>query len=113
VPAPIAAATPATTRGSPLVTIRFDRPNPAYQQQLYSAVSQALDRRPNATFDLVAVAPAQGNAGQVALASSAAQRNAESVLRSLAEMGLPANRVKLSATSSRDVDIAQVQLFVR
>jgi hypothetical protein len=113
VPAPISPASAAAVRGSPLVTIRFDRPNPSYQQQLYSAVSTALDRRPNATFDLVAVAPAQGSAGQVALSSSAAQRNAEAVLRSLAEMGLPANRVKLSATSSKDVDIAQVELFVR
>jgi hypothetical protein len=113
VPAPIGPASAAAIRGTPLVTIRFDRANPSYQQQLYSAVSAALDRRPNATFDLVAVAPAQGSAGQAALTSSAAQRNAESVLRSLAEMGLPANRVKLSATSSKDVDIAQVELFVR
>jgi hypothetical protein len=113
IPAAIAPASQATLRGTPLVTIHFDRPNPSYQQELYSAVSTALDRRPNASFELVAIAPAQGSAGQVALTTSAAQRNAEAVLRSLAEMGLPANRVKLSATTSRDVDIPQVELFVR
>jgi predicted transcriptional regulator len=113
IPATIAPASQATLRGTPLVTIHFDRPNPSYQQELYSAVSTALDRRPNASFELVAIAPAQGSAGQVALTTSAAQRNAEAVLRSLAEMGLPANRVKLSATTSRDVDIPQVELFVR
>lgn len=112
-PATIPQATAQTMRGTPLVTIHFDRPNPSYQQELYSAVSTALDRRPNASFELVAVAPSQGSSGQVALTSSAAQRNAESVLRSLAEMGLPANRVKLSATTSRDVDTPQVDLFVR
>ena len=99
--------------GTPLVTIHFDRPNPSYQQELYAAVSTALDRRPNASFELVAIAPSQGSAGQVALTTSAAQRSAEAVLRSLAEMGLPANRVRLSATTSRDVDIPQVELFVR
>ena len=113
IPAAIAPASQATLRGTPLVTIHFDRANPSYQQELYSAVSTALDRRPNASFELVAIAPAQGSAGQVALTTSAAQRNAEAVLRSLAEMGLPANRVKLSATTSRDVDIPQVELFVR
>lgn len=113
IPAVISPASQATLRGTPLVTIHFDRPNPSYQQELYSAVSTALDRRPNASFELVAIAPAQGSAGQVALTSSATQRNAEAVLRSLAEMGLPANRVKLSATTSRDVDSPQVELFVR
>ena len=113
IPAAIAPASQATLRGTPLVTIHFDRPNPSYQQELYSAVSTALDRRPNASFELVAIAPSQGSAGQVALTTSAAQRNAEAVLRSLAEMGLPANRVKLSAATSRDVDIPQVELFVR
>jgi hypothetical protein len=112
-PATIGPASQQTLRGTPLVTIHFDRPNPSYQQELYSAVSTALDRRPNASFELVAIAPAQGSAGQVALTTSAAQRNAEAVLRSLAEMGLPANRVKLSATTSRDVDTPQVELFVR
>jgi hypothetical protein len=113
IPATITPASQQTLRGTALVTIHFDRPNPSYQQELYSAVSTALDRRPNASFELVAIAPAQGSAGQVALTSSAAQRNAEAVLRSLAEMGLPANRVKLSAATSRDVDTPQVELFVR
>ena len=44
------------TARRPLVTIRFDRPNPAYEQPLYTAVSRALERRPSATFELVGVA---------------------------------------------------------
>jgi hypothetical protein len=100
-------------RGRPLVVIKFDRQNVAFQQPLYSAVSQALDRRPDATFEIVAVTPNRGNAGQVALASTAARRNAEAVYRSLTDMGLPANKVTLSATTSGSAENNEVQVFVR
>jgi len=99
-------------RGRPLVVIKFDRQNVAYQQPLYSAVSQALDRRPDATFEIVAVAPNHGNAGQLALASQASRRNAEAVYRSLTDMGLPANKVTLSATTSGSAETNEVQVFV-
>jgi hypothetical protein len=115
-PAPAAiAGAPVSSlaRGRPLVVIKFDRPTVAYQQPLYNAVSQALDRRPDATFEIVAVTPSRGNAGQVALASTASRRNAEAVYRSLADMGLAANRISLSATTSATADTNEVQVFVR
>jgi len=97
----------------PLVVIRFDRPNPSYEQALYTAVSRAIERRPNAVFDLVAVSPGKGNQAQVALASANAKRQAETVLRSLTDMGLPADRVTLSASTSAQAQTNEVQLFVR
>ncbi len=97
----------------PLVIIRFDRPNVDYEQALYTAVRRALDRRPDAEFDLVAVTPSSGSPGQVALHSDAAKRNAQSVLRSLTSMGLPATRVTLSATTSANVQSNEVQIYVR
>ncbi|NKB54733.1 MAG: hypothetical protein GKS00_00180 [Alphaproteobacteria bacterium] len=97
----------------PLVVIRFDRPNIQFQQALYNAVSRALERKPNASFDLVAVSPKRGSPAQAALNSTQSKRNAESVLRTLADMGLPANRVKLSSRSSQDVESNEVQIYVR
>jgi len=97
----------------PLVTIKFDRPNVPYQQALQNAVGQALDRRPDARFDVVGVAPNRGSAGQLAIASGNARRNAEAVLRSLGDIGLPANRVSLTTTTSPLVDSNEVQVFVR
>jgi hypothetical protein len=97
----------------PLVVIRFDRPNPAYEQALYTAVSRAIERRPEAVFDLVAVSPGRGNQAQVALASSNAKRQAETVMRSLTDMGLPANRVSLSASTSNSAQTNEVHLYVR
>ncbi|HEX9464963.1 MAG TPA: hypothetical protein VGB82_20375 [Alphaproteobacteria bacterium] len=97
----------------PLVVIRFDRPNPSYEQALYTAVSRAMERRPNAVFDLVAVSPGRGNQAQVALASANAKRQAETVMRSLTDMGLPPDRVTLSASTSAQTQTNEVQLFVR
>jgi len=97
----------------PLVVIRFDRPDVPYQQALYSAVSQALERRPEAQFDLVAVAANQGMAGQAALNQNQSRKNAEKVLRTLTDMGLPAARISLSSTTSTQVSTNEVHLYVR
>jgi hypothetical protein len=97
----------------PLVVIRFDRPNVEYEQALYTAVSRALERRPSATFDLVAVAPNRGNAAQVTVAANTSKRNAESVLRSLSDMGLPLDRVRLSAMTSGRASANEVHIYVR
>ena len=96
-----------------LVVIRFDRPDVAYQEPLYQAVSAALERKPSAVFDLVAGAPAGGSAGDVALASNQVKRSAEDVLRTLTEMGLPGDRVSISATTSYDAQANEVRIFVR
>lgn len=105
-----AAAKPANLAARrPLVVIRFDRPDVEYQQALYNAVNRALERRPQAMFDLVAVAPSRGSANS----TSTAQRYAENVLRSLSNMGLPANRVSMSARSSAEAQTSEVHLYVR
>jgi hypothetical protein len=96
----------------PLVVIRFDRANVAYDQALYNAVSRSLDRRPNATFQLVAVAPASGGAARVALNSTKARRNAENVMRSLQRMGLPPQRIAVSARTSQAAQSNEVHLYL-
>ncbi len=106
-------ASAAAPSGPALVVIRFDTPDVAYRQALYTAVSQALDRQPAAIFDLVAVAPNRGSASEVALAADASRRYAEDVLRSLGEMGLPANRITLSSMTSPEVATNEVRIFVR
>ncbi len=116
-PAPVANASRRPVQQSgprrPLVVIRFDRPNVEYEQALYTAVSRALERRPSATFDLVAVAPSRGNAAQVTVAANTSKRNAESVLRSLSDMGLPLDRVRLSAMTSGQASTNEVHIYVR
>lgn len=99
--------------GRPLVVIRFDRDNPDYEQALFAAVSATLDRRPNAAFDLVAVAPAAGTPAQVSLNSNNARRSADKVMRSLTSMGLSPDRVSLSTMTSQTAQTNEVHLYVR
>ena len=103
----------AATNRRPLVVIRFDRADVPYQQALYNAVSRALERRPQATFEPVAVTPSQGTPAENALNASKAKRHADDVLRTLTEMGLPANRVNLSSTTSADAATNEVHIYVQ
>ncbi len=108
----VAPRAPGSTFGRrPLVVIRFDRKDVAYDQALYNAVSRTLERRPGATFALVAVAPNTGGAAKIALNRNKARRNAENVLRSLQRMGLPTQRVALSERTGRATS-TEVHLYL-
>ena len=96
----------------PLAIIRFDRANVEFDQPLYKAVSKALEQRPNATFELVAVAPSSGGTARVALNSNKARRNAENVMRSLQRMGLPPQRITITARTSRSAQTNEVHLYL-
>ena len=98
--------------GRPLVVIRFDRQNVNYQHAVYQAVSQALDRYPQASFDVVAVSPTGANAAEGALASEDAKRNADGVARTMSQMGLPSNRITLSASNSSAATTTEVRVYV-
>ncbi len=98
---------------TPLVVIRFDKPNVPFQQALYNAVSKTLERRPQARFDLVAVAPSAGDAGRQAINANRAKRHRDSVYRSLIELGLPPARIAQSATSAATATTNEVHLYIR
>ena len=97
----------------PLVIIRFNKPNVNYEQPLYGAVNAVLERMPEAQFDLVAVSTTNGNVAEQALSSTEARKNGESVLRSLSQMGLPLERVRLNAASSTSVNNTEVHLYLK
>jgi hypothetical protein len=109
----VAANAPALNGPRPLAKIKFDRADVNYQEPVYIAVHEALEKYPNASFDLVAVHPEKGNPAQVAIESSRARRNAEKVLRTLTEMGLPVERINLSYAPSADANSNEVHLYVR
>ena len=103
----------ASTSDRPLVVIRFDSASVKYEQALYNAVNRVLERRPQASFDVVAVTPNRGTPAQVALNSNKSKRNAQAVLRSLADMGMPSSRVRASDATSASVSANEVHVFVR
>ena len=108
-------ASPVAPGGSPrpLVKIRFDKANVAYEQPVYMAVNEALQRYPNARFELVAVHPAGGNSAESTIESTRARRNAEKVLRSMTQMGVTMDRIDLSYMPSADASTSEVHLYIR
>jgi hypothetical protein len=86
--------------------IHFDRPDVAYRDDLYAAVNAALQRRPDLSFDVVGVSPTGRPAGSV-------KQNVDSVVRSLADMGVSGERIRPSATTRADVRDEEVRLYVR
>ena len=101
------------TAGTPLVVVRFDHPNVDYQQILYAALNQALQNRPGASFQVVAVSPTRGTAASVQIAQSTARRHAEDVMRSMSDMGVPATRMGVASTTDPAATVSEVRVFVR
>jgi hypothetical protein len=113
-PGPVARGTAPVAAGTrPLVVVRFDRANPSYEQALFTAINRALELRPQATFDIVGIAAGSGIGGDAAIATSAARRQAEQVMRSLVDMGMPPQRMRMSATSDQSLPANEVHVFVR
>ena len=103
----------AAPTGRPLVVIRFDRDDVHYQHAVYQAVQQALSRYPQASFEVVAVTPNAANAGDAALASTAAKRDADGVANTLSQMGLPPGRIRMGSTAGSTGTNPEVRIFVR
>lgn len=106
-------ATGALPSPRPLVVVRFDRPDVDFQQAVYQSVSEALEKYPKAKFELVAVAPGAGNPARKAIEGTRARRNAERVLRTLTQMGLPSERIELSAMTNENIQTNEVHLYIR
>lgn len=96
-----------------LAKVKFDRPDVDYEQAIFVAVNEALERYPNARFDLVAVNPSSGNAAEVAIETTRARRNAEDVFRSLTQMGLSPDQIDLAYNASPQASSSEVHLFVK
>ncbi|MEQ1888241.1 MAG: hypothetical protein ABL951_03540 [Alphaproteobacteria bacterium] len=99
--------------GRPLVVIRFDKSDVEFEQPLYSALTRALESRPDARFDVVSVVPAGGSSTQMRRSQTQSRHNAEAVMASIADMGLPANRLSISSTTSGDISSNEVRVYMR
>lgn len=97
----------------PLVKIRFNKDQVNYEQPVYTAINDALARYPKAQFELIAIHPDRGNEAQTAVESTRARRNAEKVLRTVTQMGLPLERVNLSYNQSQEAATTEVHIYIR
>lgn len=111
-PTPIVQTAPLSSP-RPLVKIKFDKANVDYQQAVYMAMNEAMQKYPTARYELIAVTPTNGNAAQVAIESTHARRNAESVLRSLSQMGMDVNKIDLTTQQSAEAKSSEVHIYIR
>jgi hypothetical protein len=88
------------------VTIKFDRPNMAYKDALSSAVSAALRRKPDATFDVVGVMAPRSNPDDNLARTTA-------VAQTMTTLGVNASRVRLMTGISPAVSTPEVRIFAR
>ncbi|HUT50376.1 MAG TPA: hypothetical protein VM325_13630 [Alphaproteobacteria bacterium] len=100
------ATAPARRSALPLVRIRFTRPDVDYKGALYRALQAALKQRPDLAFEVVGVAPSE--AGQAGVLS-----RAQEVRFAMADMGVPPDRVTVTAETSGTAKSDEVRIFVR
>lgn len=99
------------TNERPLIVIRFNQPHVLYERALYNTISQALDAKANAVFDIISVAPKARSSSAQERNNQMAGQNSRKVLGTLQEMGLPQNRYSLTNTTD-NVDASEVRIFV-
>lgn len=91
-----------------IVVIKFDDEDTDYASGLFEAISSALEQKPSAAFEVVAVSPT----GVASFANKARDRASE-ILNKIAEMGVPAERLLLSSSNSSTAQAEEVHVYVR
>jgi hypothetical protein len=112
-PATAASQTPAAAAPIPYVVIRFERPGIAFEDALYSALTRALERYPAVQFDVVLAMPVLSPHGNPTEAVRLGESHLEDVVLAMTDMGLPAERLRVAASTEDTVSVDEVRIFVR
>ncbi len=97
--------------GGVIAVVRNSSSN--FQQALYSSLNQALAAQPNANFEIVAVSPTRGTSNAVQIAQTTTKRRAQEVLRAMTDMGVPASRMEVSASTDPGLSSGEVRVYQR
>lgn len=108
-----AAFSPVMRGTPPLVVIRFDKSNVAYEKPLYEAMNAALAKQPDAMFYVVGITPPQTTAKELVDAQAKSAENVTKVVKAMTQMGLPESRISVSSTMNSIANDSEVRVFVR
>ncbi len=103
-PRPNAKSVPALAGGKPLLAVKFSSPDVNYKGGLKQAVANAVAKKPDVIFDVVAVNSPRGNN---------AQKYASQIFQDIINMGVSADKVNISAKTDAKVSSPAVMVFVR
>lgn len=97
-------ASVAATGGKPLFAVKFASKDVKYKEGLKQAVANAVAKKSDVMFEVVAVNSPQGNS---------AQGYASKIFQEIIAMGVSADRVNISARTDAKVKTPAVMVFVR
>lgn len=98
---------------APLLTVRFNQARVYYDQQLYSAISQAVAVKPEVTFDVVSYAPSTGNSSADEKWIIQASRNTQSVVAAMQRIGVPMERITVTGQTNADLRFDETRIYVK
>jgi hypothetical protein len=96
---------------SPIAIFKIKTESEKYHQDLFGAVSAALEKAPKASFTLVAVSSSAGNASKQAQRAANAKLDLGKIVSSLVSMGMPADRLSVSSLSVASIENTEVRLY--
>ena len=100
-------------RKNPLIVIRFEENRKTdYLRPLQAAIHETLRTKPESNFDVIAVSTDDGAPNDMMHQAELAKNRAEEVVQTITNMGLPAERVTLSATRAA-VKGSEVHIFIK
>ena len=96
--------TPSAASGKPLFAVKFSSKDVNYKDGLKQAVGNAVAKKQNVVFDVVAINPVKG---------SSAQGYASDIFQEIINMGVSADKVHISAKTDAKTSTPAVMIFVR
>jgi hypothetical protein len=96
-----------------LVTLRFNQPRVHFEKQLYTAISKALEVKPDVTFEVVSLAPTSADAKRDAAWQSVAGHNTRAVIAAMQQMGVPAERISVTGQAASGIAFDETHVYAR
>lgn len=109
VPVPVAM----TAADTPLIVIRFNQRRVYYEQPLFTAVSRAVEVKPDVRFHLVAFVPATGDSAKDKSMMAQSSRHLSDITQALISMGIPQPQITASSELASGLNHDEVHIFVQ
>lgn len=109
---PAAPAHPGPVPVPPLLTVRYDTPDPQYRAALATAVDSARRRKPDVLFSVVVLVPPAGTPAQQVAAAEAARGDGRDVAAAIVADGADIGQVELSARAEPGLTTREVRVYV-
>ena len=96
----------------PLLLIRYNQEHVYYTRALKQAVANAENTKASVKYKVVSVVPTGNRKGTVKIGAERAKSNLASVLTSIQQLGVPADRISSSTESSALALSQEIKIYV-